>query len=131
MFGKNTASQQTIETLVGAKASIVGDLRFTGGLRVDGRVTGSLAPDVEAATSYLVVSELATIEGSITASRVIINGTVLGPIEGDFVELQPKARVTGDIRYQTLEMHNGALVEGMLKHQDVKPDLKLLAGGAN
>ena len=45
------------------------------------------------------------------------------------LELQPKARVVGDVRYELLEMHPGALVEGTLKplKSAEKPALKLAA----
>ena len=64
------------------------------------------------------------------AAHVIINGEVLGPVEAsDLLELQPKAHVVGDVRYQLLEMHVGARIEGDLRHvtADVRPALKLAA----
>jgi cytoskeletal protein CcmA (bactofilin family) len=64
------------------------------------------------------------------AAHVIVNGEIEGPIVcQEMLELQPKARITGDIRYDVLEMHPGALVDGelrSLKSAD-KPQLKLAA----
>ena len=54
--------------------------------------------------------------GRVHAAHVIINGEVSGPIEShQLLELQPKARVVGDIRYEALEMHQGAQVDGELR----------------
>ncbi len=59
-------------------------------------------------TGTLVVSEQARVDGEIKVSHVVVNGTVNGPIiANDFLELQAKAKVVGDIEYRTLEMHLG------------------------
>ena len=52
-------------------------------------------------------------------SHVVINGTVTGPVHAaEYVELQPKANVTGDVHYKTLEMQLGAVVQGRLVYQN-------------
>ena len=69
--------------------------------------------------STLVLSEQARIEGVIEVSHLVVNGTVVGPVyASEYVELQSKSRVTGDVYYKTLEMHVGAIVEGKLVHQE-------------
>ena len=131
MFGKkNSKPQGRIDSLIGAGTSLVGDVTFSGGLRVDGEIRGNVrAADGQAAT--LVLSEHARIEGEISVSHVVINGTVIGPVHSsDFLELQPRAKVTGDVEYATIEMHLGAIVQGRLVHQGVSAksvELKLAA----
>ncbi len=117
-----------IATLIGAEASIVGDLTFRGGLRIDGVVKGHVKAE-EGQASMLVLSENARIEGSVQASHLVLNGTVIGPVQGDdLIELQAKARITGDLRYRTLEIQQGAVVDGQLAHlDDSRPGLKLAA----
>ncbi len=119
MFGKknNSKPQGRIDSLIGAGTSLVGDVTFSGGLRVDGEVRGDVrSADGQPAT--LVLSEHARIEGEISVSHVVINGTVIGPVHSsDFLELQPRAKVTGDVEYATIEMHLGAIVQGRLVHQ--------------
>ncbi len=119
MFGKklNSKPQGRIDSLIGAGTSLVGDVTFSGGLRVDGEVRGNVrSADGQPAT--LVLSEHARIEGEISVSHVVINGTVIGPVHSsDFLELQPRAKVTGDVEYATIEMHLGAIVQGRLVHQ--------------
>ncbi len=119
MFGNKTNKPQNrIDCLIGAGTVIEGDLTFDGGLRVDGRVHGNVS-SAEGKPGTLVLSEAARIEGEIRVSHVVINGAVVGPVyAADYVELQSKANVTGDVYYRTLEMHLGAIVQGRLVYQD-------------
>ena len=116
---KNRASpQKRIDCLIGAGTTVQGDVSFSGGLRVDGVVRGNVTT-ANGETGTLVVSEHARIDGEIKVSHVVVNGTVNGPITADdFLELQAKARVVGDIHYKTLEMHLGAVVQGRLNHAE-------------
>ena len=125
MFGKkgNSKPQRSIECLIGTGTTIEGDISFTGGLRVDGHVRGNVvAADGKSGT--LVLSEQAQIEGEIRVSHVVINGTVVGTVHAaEYVELQAKANVTGDVYYKTLEIQLGAVLQGRLVYQtDSKSD---------
>jgi cytoskeletal protein CcmA (bactofilin family) len=81
--------------------------------------------------SMLVISETARVVGAITADLIIVNGSVKGPVHARrALELQPSARVEGDVEYQSLEMHKGALITGQLRPilvEEAKPTLKLAA----
>lgn len=127
MFGSK--KQPPIRTLVGEGAVIEGEIRFTEGLRIDGRVLGNVVALGDEPT-LLVVGERASIAGKVKAGHVIVNGEVRGPVESDeLLELQPKARIEGNVRYARLEMHQGAQVHGELKplNAEDKPPLKLAA----
>ena len=118
-----------IRGLVGEGTVIQGHVRFVEGLRIDGEVHGDVIALGEG-TSLLVISENARVHGKVKAGHVIINGEVRGPIQADeLLELQPKARVLGDVRYELLEMHQGAKIEGELKplRSGDKPALTLAA----
>ena len=120
MFGKKTSKPQgRIDSLIGAGTSVAGDVTFSGGLRVDGEIKGNVrGADGQPAT--LVISEHARIEGEVSVSHLVINGTVIGSVQSsDFLELQTRARVTGDVEYSTVEMHLGAVVQGRLVHLGV------------
>lgn len=128
MFGnKRSRPQSRLDSLIGAKTRVEGDIRFSGGLRVDGQVQGDvMATGDEPGT--LVLSDQARIEGEIRVSHVVINGTVVGPVyAGEYLELQSKARVTGDIHYKTIEIQLGAVVEGRLVYQNGEASDKVLA----
>ncbi|MFO1281047.1 MAG: polymer-forming cytoskeletal protein [Burkholderiales bacterium] len=124
MFGekKRPAPQKRIDCLIGAGTTVRGDIVFAGGLRIDGQVVGNVATaDGQAGT--LVVSEHAKVDGEIRVSHVVVNGTVHGPvIANDYLELQPKARIVGDVAYKTLEMHVGAVIQGRLNHDLAEPE---------
>ncbi len=118
MFMKKQPSkpQNRIDCLIGAGTTIEGNITFSGGLRVDGHVRGNVLA-LEEKPGTLVLSEQARIEGEIRVSHVVINGTVVGPVHSaEYVELQPKANVTGDVYYKKLEIHLGAVVQGRLVH---------------
>ena len=118
MFSKNAPKNPNrIDSLVGAGTKVEGNVVFTGGLRVDGEIHGNVTASGDQA-STLVISEHARIEGEIRVSHLVVNGTVVGPLHSTgFLELQTKARVTGDVEYNTIEMHLGAVVQGRLIHQ--------------
>lgn len=108
--------QNRIDTLIGAETTVEGDIDFSGGLRVDGRIRGNVN-EVDGKPGTLVLSEHGRVEGSITVSHAVINGVVVGPVRArTYVELQAKSKVTGDVCYKSLEMHMGAVVEGKLIH---------------
>jgi cytoskeletal protein CcmA (bactofilin family) len=120
MFGKKSSPkpQSKIDSLIGHGTRIDGDVAFNGGLRIDGEVHGHVRADVGQA-GMLVLSEQSRIEGSIEVSHLVVNGTVIGPVNAsEYVELQSKSRVVGDVFYKTLEMHVGAIVEGKLVYQE-------------
>lgn len=128
MFNKK--KQPPIKSLIAQGSQIAGNFKFTDGLRVDGAVTGNIRAN-ENQPSILVISESAVVIGEAHADHIIINGTVKGPIHASvMLELQPKARIEGDVHYAALEMHQGALVAGQLRpilENEAKPTLKLAA----
>jgi cytoskeletal protein CcmA (bactofilin family) len=117
MFGKKpTKPQNRIDSLIGAGTRIEGNVIFAGGLRIDGEVKGDVR-SAEGDLGTLVISEHARVEGAIHVSHMVVNGTIVGPVHAtEFLELQPRSRVTGDVHYASLEMHLGAVVDGRLVH---------------
>ncbi|MDR3410320.1 MAG: polymer-forming cytoskeletal protein [Formivibrio sp.] len=117
MFNKlKQHKSNRIDSLIGQGSTVGGDVCFSGGLRIDGVVVGNVSGQGDKG-STLVVSEKARIEGGVVCTHLILNGEIAGPIEvSQYVELQPKARVRGDLCYKTLEVHPGAVVEGRLRY---------------
>lgn len=124
MFGRKTKS--TIDSLIGVSTRIEGNLHFKGGLRIDGHVKGNVIA-TDDASSMLVVSEHAKVEGEVRVAYLVVNGEIVGPVHSsELLELQPKARIIGDVHYKALEMHGGAVVSGKLTHDQIgEPVLKL------
>ncbi len=112
MFGKK--NPPPIKSLIADGTVVQGDLQFAEGLRLDGQVRGRLSA-TEDRPSILVIAEQAVVDGSVSADHIIVNGCVNGPVAArQMLELQPKARINGDVTYRNLEMHMGALVHGTL-----------------
>ena len=117
MFRKQANKPQNrIDSLIGAGTRIEGNVSFVGGLRVDGEIKGNVTATGDQ-PSTLVVSEQARIDGEIRVSHLVVNGAINGPVfSAEFLELQAHSRVKGDVHYNSLEMHLGAVVEGRLVH---------------
>ncbi len=119
MFGSKISKPNSrLDSLIGEGTKIEGEVSFSGGLRVDGHIHGNVIAS-ENHPSTLVMSEKARIEGEILVSHAVINGTVIGPVHAhEYVELQAKSNVTGDVYYKTLEIQTGAVVQGRLVFQN-------------
>ncbi len=128
MFNKK--KQPPIKSLIAEGSLIAGNIAFSDGMRIDGEVSGNIRANAEMA-SILVISESAKVTGEVSADHIIINGSVKGPVHArQMLELQPKARIEGDVQYAALEMHQGALITGQLRPllgDEEKPTLKLAA----
>jgi cytoskeletal protein CcmA (bactofilin family) len=124
MLGRKTKG--TIDSLIGISTKIEGNVHFQGGLRIDGQVIGNVIASGDE-PSMLVISEHAKVEGEVRVAHLVVNGEITGPVHSsELLELQPRARITGDVHYKALEMHGGAIVSGKLTHDQVgEPVLKL------
>lgn len=117
MFGKrHNKPKNRIESLIGAETRIEGNISFSGGLRVDGEIHGNIIA-IPGKPSTLVLSEHGRVNGEISVTHLVLNGVVDGPVRAaEYLELQSKAKVTGNVHYKTLEIQLGAIVEGRLIH---------------
>lgn len=111
MFNRSEKQAGQVDTLIGRTAQVRGDLQFTGGLHLEGRVDGNLS----AAAGSLSVSEHGIVAGSVAVPQVLLDGTVTGDIRaGGRVVLGPKSSVEGDVYYGAIEMAPGARIKGRL-----------------
>ena len=117
MFNRGKGKLQQIATLIGAGARIEGDVHFSGGLHVDGRVRGNVQSAAQLGDT-LSISDSGVIEGSVVAPHVVLNGAVYGDIwAGISVELGATARVSGNVYYGLIQMAIGAEINGKLVHR--------------
>lgn len=115
---KTTSAPTSVDTLVGRQTEVLGDVRFSGGLHVDGKVKGKVIAAGDKA-SALSVSESGTIEGDVRVPSIVLNGSVVGDVHAsNKITLAAKARVTGNVYYKVIEMEGGAQVNGQLVHDD-------------
>ncbi|TVP55205.1 MAG: polymer-forming cytoskeletal protein [Halomonadaceae bacterium] len=121
MFGSNKtkvkASSGHFDTLISSKTSLQGDVSFSGGLHIDGRIEGSVRAE-EGSDAVLRISEVGEVEGDVHAPRIVINGTVHGNVYAtEHLELASKAAINGNVYYNLIEMAMGAAVNGSLLHR--------------
>ncbi|NMF97382.1 polymer-forming cytoskeletal protein [Aromatoleum toluolicum] len=121
VFGRkrNRSIEMTkLSSLVAGNLEIVGDVIFSDGLRVDGRIQGNVI-NKDGERSLLVLSEKGSINGRVRAYDAVINGVITGDLEVEhFLELQSNARISGNIVYRQLQMECGAVVDGKLEKLD-------------
>jgi cytoskeletal protein CcmA (bactofilin family) len=117
MFKPKPSKKAEIDTLIGAKTRINGDVEFVGGLHLDGYINGNVKGEIDGGTT-LSVSEQGCIDGSVIVTNIVLNGIVKGDIEaGDRVEMGPRAKVLGSVSYTTIETAVGAQINGKLVHR--------------
>lgn len=118
MFGKKkNFNSARIDTLVGQGTVINGDLVFSGGLHVDGKIIGNVTVE-EGSEALLILSEHGHIEGDVKVPNMILNGEIVGDVFGsNRVELAPRSRINGSVYYNLIEMAIGAEVNGGLVHE--------------
>ncbi|TDT44615.1 cytoskeletal protein CcmA (bactofilin family) [Halospina denitrificans] len=121
MFQKSKSARKAgsvqFDTLVSNKTSVKGDIHFSGGLHVDGKIEGTVYAE-EGSDAVLRISDIGEIEGDVYAPHIIINGTVYGNVySSEDLELASKAAIHGNVYYHLIEMAMGAAVNGSLLHR--------------
>ena len=99
-------------SVLSSDLTVVGNLRTTGDIQVEGTVEGDIRAHL------LTVGETATIRGEIVADDIVVNGRVIGRVRGLKVRLTSTARVEGDIIHKTIAIESGAHFEGSVQRQD-------------
>lgn len=113
-----------IETLIGQGIEVSGDVKFSGGLHLDGKIIGNVISE-ESDGSVLILSDTGRVEGDVSVAYAVINGEVVGNVyASEKLELSGRARITGNVHYNLLEMASGAKVNGKMVHD--KKEKKLL-----
>ncbi len=115
------------DSLIGKRTELSGDVRFSGGLLIQGSVKGNVIADDDT-PSVLNVTETGTIEGEVRVPNIVLNGSVVGDVHArERIELASNARVTGNVYYALIEMAMGAEVNGNLVHsgEESRAPLKL------
>jgi cytoskeletal protein CcmA (bactofilin family) len=115
--GNDKPGTTTVDTLIGRQTEIHGDVRFSGGLHVDGKVVGKVMA-LNEKNATVSVSETGLIEGDVRAPTIVLNGQVSGDVHAsEHISLGSKARVTGNVYYGIIEMTGGAKINGQMVHE--------------
>jgi len=118
---KSSRTAAGVETLVGARVVIRGDVQFSGGLYVEGRIHGAVLAE-EGGEALLTLAEKGCIHGEVRAPHIVINGLLEGDVyAAERIELGPTARVQGNVYYKVIEMAAGAMITGRMVHAESAP----------
>ena len=106
-------SSSNSTTLISKSSEIIGDIKFSDDLEIQGLVRGNIHASSDKSTVRII--EGGRVEGEIHAPKVIINGDVKGDVHcSEHVELAAKANVDGNVHYNLIEMVKGAQLNGNL-----------------
>ncbi|MEP5766166.1 MAG: polymer-forming cytoskeletal protein [Halieaceae bacterium] len=118
---KGSFGSSNTTTLISRDTEVVGDIKFSGNLDIEGVVRGNIVAQSGKDAEVRVVDK-GLVEGEIRAPSIIVNGTVSGDVHATkHLELASKARVQGNVHYTLVEMAIGAEVNGSLKHNAEQP----------
>jgi len=121
MFGKKstaTSYSAGATTLISKGTEVIGDIKFTGNLMIEGVVRGNVYSE-EGVDAQARVLDKGLVEGEIRVPTLVINGTVKGDVfSSKHTELAAKAIVDGNVHYSSIEMIKGAQVNGNLVYAD-------------
>jgi cytoskeletal protein CcmA (bactofilin family) len=117
MFGSKKIKSSKIDTLIGQGVELTGDVKFQGGLHLDGTIKGNVQTADDAEGTVLVISDRGRIEGDVHVAYAIINGEVIGNVyASEKLELSSRARISGHVEYNLLEMASGSEINGKMVH---------------
>lgn len=95
-------------SVLGADLAVKGDISAASDLHIDGTVEGDITCEA------LVQGETGAITGAISAKSARLSGRIDGSISCNDIVILKSARITGDVRYDTLTIEQGAQVDGRL-----------------
>jgi cytoskeletal protein CcmA (bactofilin family) len=123
MWGNNKRKKITINSLIGPGTEIRGNVVFSGGLHIDGKIEGNVFAAEDATTAILTLSEQGSIKGEVRVPHLILNGIVVGNVyASEKAELEVNARINGNLYYNLIEMAMGAEVNGnLIRTTDMPP----------
>ena len=101
-----TPPRKVQHSFISADTTVTGDLESAGEISVEGSVEGNIT------CRTLMLRGEPTITGDVQANAVLVCGRFKGALHARKVVLTMAARMTGDIYYETLELHEGAEFEG-------------------
>lgn len=117
MFGSKKIKSSKIDTLVGQGVEVTGNVKFHGGLHLDGTIKGNVSTADDGEATVLVISDRGHVEGDVHVAYAVINGEVTGNVyASEKLELSAKARISGNVEYNLLEMASGAEINGTMQH---------------
>lgn len=114
-----TKAPTELETILGPNTSTKGDVRSSGGVRIEGDFEGTI--DI---AGNLIVGENARVVADITAHNVQIQGIVQGDITANRLEILDTGKLWGNIAVDSFVLDDGGFYHGQSRMQgDAEPPL--------
>jgi len=112
-FSKKTRKKMVVTALIGNSTHIdTNFLSFTGGIHIHGHVGLDVVGSEDSGTA-ISIFENGEVDGDVRAVDVFIAGVVHGNVYATgHLQLVPTARVRGDVEYASLDIADGAVIEG-------------------
>jgi cytoskeletal protein CcmA (bactofilin family) len=99
---------------ISAGSSILGNIEGAGNYKIAGGLLGSIS-EIASTGATLVIDQEGYIQGDIQYSNLIVIGTVDGSIDvSGRIEVYPSAVIRGNIKYNQLNIHPDAKVNGRI-----------------
>lgn len=118
--GKRYGQFEGIDTIIGQKAKLVGELVLTGPVNIAGNFEGRITSDSE-----VIVAHGGRIRGEIRASRVVISGLVEGNVyASETLEITKTGRVNGDLIGGRIIIEEGSSYQGKVSVNPAEKQVK-------
>ncbi|HZP44783.1 MAG TPA: polymer-forming cytoskeletal protein [Candidatus Binataceae bacterium] len=100
--------EERTRVAVGRGVNVSGRLVFQEPVRIEGRFRGEVS-----SSELVVITEQASVEGRVRASRVLVLGELIGDVIGARSAIfGPRARVRGNVESDSLTVCEGASLDG-------------------
>jgi cytoskeletal protein CcmA (bactofilin family) len=116
-FGAITSSLKSTPTIIARDLTIEGQLKSTGIVEIEGIVKGTVNGN------SVILREEGFVEGLVYAEFLNIRGRFEGTIKAKNITVSSKAKIIGDIEYDSLAVEDGASIDGQFKKNQSNNDL--------
>lgn len=99
---------EAFDTIIGQNVKLQGNLTNQGAIQINGTVEGQVESD-----STVIIGGNALVKGPIRAKNIEVSGEIHGSIIAEErIELNPKAKLYGDVTTRNFVIKLGAIFEG-------------------
>ncbi|MGB1474547.1 MAG: bactofilin family protein [Candidatus Puniceispirillaceae bacterium] len=119
-----SALSDSQDAIIGKNIKLTGSIDSPDRVILNGQVTGNVSCTV------LEIGIDGKLEGNVKAETVIIDGRLTGDVDATRLKLASSSFVNGEMRYQIIEVEEGAQLEGSFVQQKSASPAKAVAADA-
>jgi len=113
-IGAITSSLKSTTTIIARDLIVEGQVNSAGLIEIEGTIRGTINGN------SVVLREEGVIEGLVYAEFLNIRGRFEGSIKAKNISVSSKAKIIGDIEYDSLAVEDGASIDGQFKKSQYK-----------